>query len=96
MIDEKRKHERFPLTQAIELTTDDGSVLSANGINISESGILFQTDAEIARDVKVVFQLQVPMGKSVITVGCEGVVVRCLSLSGKYHVAIKLTDQEFV
>jgi hypothetical protein len=96
MGEEKRKRERFPLTQDVALTTSDGTVINSSGVNISEGGILCRTETEIKPGTAVSFQLTIPVGKREVTVGCTGVIVRCIQVGGKCDIGIELTDQEYV
>jgi len=97
MGEERRKRERFPLAQSVELKTADGTVVNSNGINISEGGILCRTDTEVNPGITVTFELTIPIGKRNVTVGCEGVILRCIkNSSSSFDVAIVLTDQEYV
>ena len=36
---DKRRHERMDIKQVFELSTSDGAVINARGVNISESGL---------------------------------------------------------
>ena len=95
MGEEKRKRERFPLAQNVELITSEGTVVNSNGVNISEGGILCRTEKDIATGTTVTFQLTIPIGKRNVTVSCEGVILRCLKNNDRFDVAIVLTDQEY-
>lgn len=96
MGEERRKRERFPLAQNVELQTADGTVIYSSGINISEGGILCRTEKEIPIGTNVTFNLTIPVGKRDITVGCEGVILRCIKNNDRFDVAIVLTDQEYL
>lgn len=96
MGEEKRKRERFPLTQDVALTTSDGTVINSSGVNISEGGILCRTETEIKPGTSVTFQLTIPIGKREVTVGCAGNIVRCIPKEGKFDIGIELTDQEYM
>jgi len=96
MGEEKRKRERFPLTQDVALTISDGTVINSSGVNISEGGILCRTEKEIAPGTVVTFQLTIPVGKRNVTVGCEGVILRCVAGGGKFDIGIELRDQEYI
>ncbi len=96
MGEERRKRERFPLAQSVELKTSDGTVISTNGVDISEGGILCRSGVEIKPGTSVTFQLTIPIGKREVTVGCSGNIVRCVAADGKFDIGIELTDQEYM
>ena len=95
MGEEKRKRERFPLTQDVALTTSDGTVINSSGVNISEGGILCRTEKEIKTGTPVTFNITIPIGKRDVTVNCEGVILRCIKNNDRFDVAIVLTEQEY-
>lgn len=94
MSNEKRKRERLPLTQVLELRVGDGPAVTAQGINISESGILCRAEKEIAPGAGVNFYLTIPGAKSDMKVACEGVVLKCVNNNNKFDIVIDLTDQD--
>ena len=94
MSDDKRKRERFPLTQKIELKTGSGSVIPAMGGNISEGGVLCLTETPLAEGESVTFMVTVPVGKMEVKVDCTGVVLRCVGANGKYSIGIQIVEQE--
>jgi hypothetical protein len=96
MGEERRKRERFPLAQSVELKTSDGTVINSNGVDISEGGILCRTETEIKPGTSVSFQLTIPIGKREVTVGCSGNILRCTPKEGKFDIGIELTDQEYM
>ena len=91
---EKRRRERFAMSQVIELSTSEGQQVKAQGVNISEGGLLCQTDTEIPLGTLVSFQLSIPSGKSTMSVACEGLVLRNNSNNGKYDVVIDFFDSD--
>lgn len=92
MENEKRKRERFSMNQVLDLSTSDGQAITAQGINISEGGILCRTETGIPQGTLVKFQLLVPGSKTNMTVPCEGFVLRCTEKDGKFDVVIDFTD----
>jgi len=92
MENEKRRHSRLPLNQVLELSTSDGLIVKAEGVDISESGLLCRTDVEIPRGTYVIFQLSIPGGKSSMSVSCESTVLKCEEKNGKFNVVIDFTD----
>lgn len=89
---DKRRHERMDIKQGFELSTSDGAVINAQGVNISESGLLCITDAAIPVGTFVMFRLLIPSGKSEMLIPCEGMVLKCNEKDGKFDVVIDFTD----
>lgn len=94
MSNERRTRERFPMTRSVELKTGDDTVITAQGINISEGGVLCRAMTSVAPGVNVAFQLVIPAGKTDITVECEGMVLRCVENSGQFDIAIEISERE--
>jgi len=93
---ERRKRERFPLDQEIELSTSEGDIVRTQGINLSEGGLLCRADIEIPKGTLVKFELTIPTGKTSMCISCEGFVLRCAETDGKYNIVIDFTDQDCV
>ncbi len=94
---DKRRHERRTITQVLELATSDGEVIKAQGVNISECGLLCHAEANIPPGTYIMFQLSIPGGKSAMTVGCEGTVLKCnenkTRSDKKYDLVVDFTDE---
>jgi hypothetical protein len=88
---DKRRRERVAINQIIELSTSEGQLIKAQGINISEGGILCRSDIEIPQGTFVKFHVLFPSEGKSMSVECEGFVLRCVNINGKYDVAIDLT-----
>lgn len=91
---DKRRHERMDTNQALELSTSDGVVVAAKGVNISESGLLCRTDKSISPGAFVMFKLSISSGESSMAIPCEGLVLKCEEKNGKYDVVIDFTDTD--
>ena len=91
---ERRKRERFAMSQVIELSTSEGQIVRAEGINLSEGGLLCRAKVEIPKGTLVKFQLLIPAGKSSMSIACEGFVLRCIESDGQYNIVVDFTDQE--
>ena len=91
---DKRRHERVDINQLLELATSEGAVIKAQGVNISESGLLCSTDVEIPAGTFIMFKLLIPSGKSEMLVPCEGIVLKCNEKNGEFHVVIDFTDSD--
>ncbi|PKL15888.1 MAG: hypothetical protein CVV49_19135 [Spirochaetae bacterium HGW-Spirochaetae-5] len=91
---DKRRHERMDIKQVLELSTSEGAVINAQGVNISESGLLCRTDMEIPAGTFIMFKLLIPSGKSEMLIPCEGIVLKCSEKNGKFDVVIDFTDSD--
>jgi hypothetical protein len=91
---DKRRHERMVINQVLELATSDGAVIKAQGVNISESGLLCRTDLEIPSGTFIMFKLLIPSDKSEMLIPCEGIVLKCNEKDGKFDVVIDFTDSD--
>ena len=92
MNNDKRRRERSAIDQEIELSTSEGQLVKARGINMSEGGLLCRSDEAIPQGTFVRFNLSLPSGEKSISVECEGCVLRCVAIDGKYDVVIDFTD----
>jgi hypothetical protein len=82
------------IKQVLELSTSEGAFIKAQGINLSESGLLCCTDVEIPVGTFIMFKLLIPSGKSEILIPCEGIVLKCSGKDGKFDVVIDFTDSD--
>lgn len=89
---DNRKRERFPINQEIELSTSEGQELKTQGINMSEGGLLCKSNEEIPQGTFVKFKLSVPSGENTICMDCEGFILRCVEVDGKYDIVISFND----
>ncbi|MBN1532595.1 MAG: PilZ domain-containing protein [Spirochaetes bacterium] len=93
---ERRRRKRFPISRTFELATSDGEIVQARGINLSEGGMMCQTDTDIPLGTYVIFQLPVSDEKGAKTVRCEGTVLRSCAAGpgdeGKFHIVIDFND----
>jgi hypothetical protein len=91
MSTEKRRRERVAIDQIIELSTSEGQCIKAQGINMSEGGILCRSDVEIPQGTFVKFNFAFPSGGKSMCVECEGFVLRCVKVGDKYDVVVDFT-----
>lgn len=92
MQEEKRKHARFPIHQAIEISLGREDFFNARGINVSEGGMLFETDFELALQARIYLFFQVTLDGEARDVEAEGI-VRHLHKSGAlYQVGVEFYD----
>ncbi len=76
----------------IELSTSDGIKITAKGINISESGMLCQTDRDIPTGTFVMFNLLINSGESPMNVSLEGMVIKSEKEGVKFNVVVDFTS----
>jgi len=91
MSNDNRKRERIAIDQVIELSTSEGQCIKAQGINMSEGGILCKSDIEIPQGTFVKFNFLFPSEGKAMSVECEGFVLRCVKVDGKYDVVVDFT-----
>lgn len=72
---DKRKHERFAINQILELEFMREKEFSARGTNISEGGLLCETEYPIEPMARVFIVFQLPRAKSGRVLRTEGTVV---------------------
>ncbi len=92
MKEDKRRHERFAISQELELVDENNTTYSTHAVNISESGLRCTSDREIAPGARVSFTLSIPVHTSSMMITCEGTVLKCTDENGKFIVIIDLTD----
>lgn len=86
---ERRKSTRFDIAQFVEVSFTKENFIKAEGINISESGILCETAEPPEPYAQIYLLLPTPDGKE--TFELEGVVVRAEKVKSKYHVGVEFT-----
>lgn len=89
---EKRQHERFDVSQDVEISLPDGSAVMTRSLNISESGLFCRSGKEIQEGTVVKFSLLIPGKKNSINVDCEGNVLRCTANGPHHDIVILFTD----
>lgn len=80
------------MNQSIELSTSEGDKIRAEGVNISESGMLCRTAADIPKGTFVLFEITIPGSSSPMKVKCEGIIMKCEKEGSAYNVVIDFTD----
>ncbi len=87
----KERRERLPFNQKVRLSTGKGEV-AAQGVNISESGLLCLADQEVQPGTRVTFKMEIPGAKSSMVVDCEGNVIKCALKDGKFNIVVDFTE----
>jgi len=89
---DNRRHGRLPMTQVLDISTSEGIIVKAQGIDISETGLLCRADVEIPKGTFVIFPLTIPSGDTSMTISCEGTVFKCTKNDDKYDIVIDFTE----
>jgi hypothetical protein len=85
MPNNKRKHDRFPISQIFEIQVMKESVFEARGLNISEGGLMCETEYPIEPTARVFIVFKLPHAKPERVVRTEGTVLR-VEKKGKMYV----------
>lgn len=88
---EKRKHQRFKIPQIFEITFTKEEPFSASGINISEGGLLCETEYPIEPLARV-FMVFILPDKGHEILRNEGSVLRVSRKKEKYEFAVAFGD----
>ena len=88
---ERRKKPRFLIRQMIELSMGRENFIPAEGVNISEEGMLCRTGESLDLYSRVSLQMSL-LGKKEFSFACEGVVVRCKKNRSAYDTAVEFAD----
>ena len=91
---ERRKSPRFTINQMIDLELGRENYIAAEGVNISDEGLLCHTSELLEPYSRVFLQLSLNGEKKNQTIKCEGVVVRCKKNKKKYDTALEFADME--
>jgi len=89
---ERRKTPRFHLDQLIQVGPFKESYVQARGLNISENGLLCETDEPCDVYQQVYAQISFDIGEKHRIIQCEGVVLRNEKHNRKWKVAINFED----
>jgi hypothetical protein len=89
---------RFPLSLPVVLSAELDE-FSAATVNVSASGVLFQTDRKVTTGTQIGFSLRMPGGvlgtPRDVLVHCSGRVVRCFPSQTGYHTAATIDEYRF-
>jgi hypothetical protein len=93
MLDERGKFHRFKIRQMIELSLGRESYLQAEGVNVSERGLLCESNEHIEPYTRLYLMISLPVNdceNQEIT--CEGIVLRSVENGDKFSIAVNFTD----
>jgi PilZ domain len=88
-IEDRRQAERYPIALTISLPPADGITH-----NVSESGVLFESDVAVAVDEPIDFGLIFRERRSVLRIRCSGHVVRVERRGAARLVAVHFDDYQ--
>ena len=92
MDDTAQRSQRFTIHQLVEIQFSQGTFFQAEGINLSESGVLCSTESLIEPYSKVFIMLEMPLREGQYTLKTEGTVVRCEKVAGEYQVGVRFDN----
>lgn len=93
MQEERRKWSRFSIKGKgkIELKSQGKDSIQAPGVNLSRSGILFNTEGAVDRSTEVSVRMELEAPESNEQIELDGVVVRSDQGAGTYDTAVSFT-----
>lgn len=91
IVAEKRKHPRFEINQMVELTYARENFVGAKGINISENGLLCETNERMEPYTVVFMMITIEHKKKEYLMECEGVVIRSDKNKDHWDTGINIT-----
>jgi c-di-GMP-binding flagellar brake protein YcgR len=89
---ERRKSPRFTINQMIDLEMGRENYISAEGVNISDEGLLCHTSESLEPYSRVYMQRSLNGEKKKHTIKCEGLVVSCKKNKKSYDTALEFAD----
>ncbi len=94
MQEERRKWSRFSIKGKgkIELKSQGKEPIQAPALNVSRSGVLFNTDGAVDRSTEVSVRMQMDETESSEQIELDGVVVRSDPGSGKFDTAVSFSE----
>jgi len=92
LMNEKRKYPRITLNQMIEHSMGKETMVQAQGVNISEGGILFQTASELELYSRLFVSFSIMENDTSTDLSCEGIVVRSDKSGDLYDTGMEFAD----
>jgi hypothetical protein len=74
--DDRRAYQRFSINQLVEMDLGRESFIMAEGLNISENGILCASVEQCGLHEKVFLMMTLPLASGDRVIKCEGLVMR--------------------
>ena len=94
MPDDKRKYARFSIEQFVEMSYLHETFINAEGINISEGGILCKTTFPIEPLDKAFIMLKIPIKDKEYMLKLNGVIIHYQKKDDYYLFGVEFTDIE--
>ena len=93
MDDSKTRSPRFTIHQLVEIQFSVETFIQAEGINLSETGVLCSTESPVDPYTKVFIMIEMQLKEGNYTLKTEGVVVRCEKMNGDFQVGIQFESE---
>ena len=89
MSDERRRAGRFKINQLVQMSFDREEFISAKGIDLSELGMLVESEDELDLGAKVFLLFEVPGPEGSQSIQSDGIVAHSVKTKGKYRTGIE-------
>ncbi len=89
---ERRKHVRIEIDQMVEMRFGHEHYLRAEGIDVSEKGLLCTSADPVDPQTRIFVMFRLPIRHEDYEVQCEGIVIRSVKKEKLYSVAVQFTD----
>lgn len=89
---EKRNFPRFRLTQLIEMNYARETFLAGTALNLSEGGLLVQTEKNLEPYTKMFVMLSFGEGQTNPPLSCEALVLRCDKAGDGWQAGLEFQD----
>lgn len=87
---EKRKHPRFEISQLVEIDYGHETFFSAEGLNLSRTGVLCKTEEECPLSSKIFMMMTFPDKHEQKVINFEGIVVRSVQKQKGWEIGISI------
>lgn len=91
---ENRKHKRFSIEQFVEFSFMHETFINAEGVNISEGGMLCKTSYPIEPLDKAYIMLKIPLKDKEYVIKINGVIAHYQKADNSYLFGVEFTDLE--
>ncbi len=89
---ENRRHDRFNIYQMIQLGFGKENYIAAEGINISEGGMLCRIGSDVDVYSKLFLLFDIPLDEGRHEIKCEGLITYSMKAEDGFDVGISFTD----
>lgn len=91
---DKRKHPRFVINQFVEIDMGRETFINAKGLNLSEGGIMCETDEPCDMYSQIFMMMTLSFGDKERIIKFEGIVVRCDKKGAGWDLGISITSMD--